>query len=98
MRELQNAVERAVITGKNKDLVEASDLALPSHDRNMSESYGGKNLKDSVILFKKNFIREVLSSFGGNQTLAAEALGIQRTYLSRMIKELNIDRRGEEER
>ncbi|RKX74958.1 MAG: Fis family transcriptional regulator [Spirochaetes bacterium] len=95
VRELQNAVERAVITCKGKKEITPSDLALPGKNRENTE-YKGKNLKDSVTLFKKRFVREVLISHGGNQTLAANALGIQRTYLSRMIKDLNIDHRGEE--
>ena len=89
VRELQNAVERAVITGRGKSTVESSDLSLPGGIRREGE-YEGKTLKDSVTLFKKNYVREVLNAHGGNQTMAASALGIQRTYLSRMIKELNI--------
>ncbi len=95
VRELQNAVERAVITAKGKKEISPGDLALPGQNREAVD-YKGKNLKDSVTLFKKSFVREVLISHGGNQTLAADALGIQRTYLSRMIKELNIDHRGDE--
>jgi Nif-specific regulatory protein len=34
----------------------------------------------------------VLDERGWNQTEAAKALGIQRTYLSRLIKELGIER------
>jgi len=94
VRELQNAVERAVITCRGKKVIQPSDLALPGQGRE-DVDYKGKNLKDSVTLFKKSFVREVLIAHGGNQTLAANALGIQRTYLSRMIKELNIDHRGD---
>jgi len=94
VRELQNAVERAVITSRGKKIIEPSDLALPGQNRENID-YKGKNLKDSVTLFKKSFVREVLIANNGNQTLAATALGIQRTYLSRMIKELNIDHRGD---
>jgi len=94
VRELQNAVERAVITCRGKKVIQPSDLALPGQSRENAD-YKGKNLKDSVTLFKKSFVREVLIAHGGNQTLAANALGIQRTYLSRMIKELNIDHRGD---
>ena len=90
VRELQNAIERAVITCKGKKEINPSDLALPGQSRETAD-YLGKNLKDSVTLFKKSFVRGVLVSHKGNQTLAANALGIQRTYLSRMIKELNIN-------
>ena len=89
VRELQNAVERAVITGSGQGSVTPDDLALPGRGGGVAE-YTGKTLKDSVTLFKKSYIREVLNAHDGNRTLAAEALGIQRTYLSRMLKELNI--------
>ena len=95
VRELQNAVERAVLTCRGKDVILPEDLALPGVSRE-NVNYKGKNLKDSVTLFKKSFIREVLIAHGGNQTLAAKELGIQRTYLSRMIKELNIDHLGDD--
>ena len=94
VRELQNAVERAVITGSGHSSVTPEDLALPGRGGGVTE-YEGKTLKDSVTLFKKNYIREVLNAHGGNRTIAAEALGIQRTYLSRMLKELNIESRGD---
>ena len=94
VRELQNAVERAVITCRGEKDIAPCDLALPGNNRENTE-YKGKNLKDSVTLFKKSFVREVLIAHDGNQTLAANALGIQRTYLSRMIKELNINHLGE---
>jgi Nif-specific regulatory protein len=95
VRELRNAVERGVVNSRGKKEISGSDLGISTRNRDESE-YQGKNLKDSVNLFKRNFVREVLSAHGGNQTRAAEALGIQRTYLSRMIKELNIERRGDD--
>ncbi len=89
VRELQNAVERSVIIGRGKETITPADLGLPGRIKK-DDDYRGKTLKESINLFKKNFVREVLNANGGNQTLSAEALGIQRTYLSRMIKELNI--------
>ena len=89
VRELQNAVERSVIIGRGKETITPADLGLPGRIKK-ADDYRGKTLKESINLFKKNFVREVLNANGGNQTLSAEALGIQRTYLSRMIKELNI--------
>jgi len=89
VRELRNAIERGVIHSRGQKTVNAAGLALSTRLKNGSD-YRGKNLKDSVSLFKKNFIREILIAHNGNQTQAAEVLGIQRTYLSRIIKELNI--------
>ncbi|PIE04589.1 MAG: Fis family transcriptional regulator [Spirochaetales bacterium] len=94
VRELRNAVERAVIMGSGCEKVKPEHFGL---NRGVvpNVEYKGKSLKDSVTVFKKNLIREVLQDTGGNQTAAAEVLGIQRTYLSRMLRELQINRRGE---
>ncbi|VDB00325.1 Response regulator of zinc sigma-54-dependent two-component system [Olavius algarvensis spirochete endosymbiont] len=90
IRELQNSLERAVIMGKGKEKITLNELALPNKESNAVE-YVERNLKSAMKLFKRNFIREVLEEHDGNRTIAANTLGIQRTYLSRIIKELNID-------
>jgi len=90
VRELQNCVERACVIGMNK-WIGREDLFL-----NTSDSAGVKmevterNLKTAINVFKTNFILKVLEENNWNQTEAARALVIQRTYLSRLIKELNI--------
>jgi len=90
VRELQNSLERAAIMGKGKKKITLNELALPDREDDAVE-YVGRNLGNAMKLFKKNFIREVLKEHDANRTHAARALGIQRTYLSRIIKELNID-------
>ncbi len=44
----------------------------------------------AVLNFKRDLLRSVLTQVGGNQTRAAEVMGLQRTYLSRLLKELDI--------
>lgn len=51
---------------------------------------GQKELKDAENIFKKIYLRSVLETVGFNQTRAAEILGIQRTYLSRLVGKLEI--------
>jgi Nif-specific regulatory protein len=51
---------------------------------------GSRNLKNAINTFKGHFIRKVLEENNWNQTEASKALDIQRTYLSRLIKELDI--------
>jgi Nif-specific regulatory protein len=51
---------------------------------------GDRNLKTAMNAFRANFIRKVLDENQWNQTETAKALDIQRTYLSRLMKELNI--------
>ena len=43
-----------------------------------------------VDAFKKALIRAALEAHGGNRTYAARALGLQRTYLLRLIREFGI--------
>jgi len=89
VRELENVVERAVIVS-NGTQIETDDLLLTRDKERTISGYRGKNLKEAVNLFKKNYIKRVLSSCDNNQTDAAVKLGIQRTYLSRLLKELEI--------
>ncbi|AHC15162.1 sigma-54-dependent Fis family transcriptional regulator [Salinispira pacifica] len=90
IRELHNAVERAaVLCTDNQISPEHLHLAGDSFT---GELYLGKSLKDSLNLFKKHLIRSTLLESNWNQTLAAQRLEIQRTYLSRLIKELGIER------
>jgi Nif-specific regulatory protein len=49
-----------------------------------------RNLKTAINVFKGRFIRKVLEENKWNQTETAKVLDIQRTYLSRLIKELEI--------
>jgi Nif-specific regulatory protein len=50
----------------------------------------GRDLKTALDSFKARFIKQVLDENGGNQTAAARVLNIQRTYLSKLIKDLEI--------
>jgi len=94
VRELQNCVERACVIGKNI-LIDPNDLFLKNHydgktDYYSEEEPAERNLKNAISAFKFGFIRKVLDENNWNQTETARALDIQRTYLSRLIKELNI--------
>jgi Nif-specific regulatory protein len=86
VRELENCVERAcaVCSGET---IQMKDLSLNSGN---SPELGGRDLKTAINVFKTHFIRKVLEEHHGNQTEAARTLDIQRTYLSRLIKELEI--------
>lgn len=49
-----------------------------------------KMLKSAVNAFKRSFVIKILEENGWNQTKAAKVMDIQRTYLSRLLNELNI--------
>ncbi len=88
VRELENAVERAVVIAKDKTIA-AKDLLIGDIATGRDE-YRGKSLKDALTIFKKHFIASGLDEHQWNQTETAKVLDIQRTYLSRLIKELGI--------
>ena len=91
VRELENVVERAVVICP-EDFIRVQDLILDTSGMSGNDEYSGKQLKDAINLFKKHFIFRALETHGWRQTETAKLLGIQRTYLSRLIKELNIKR------
>jgi DNA-binding NtrC family response regulator len=97
VRELENSVERAVVLGNGPE-IRPADLAVgvPSPaaaPRPPSPSPGAQPLDKfhvTVERFKRELIERALHATQGNQTRAAELLGLQRTYLSRLIKNLKI--------
>ena len=89
IRELENCIERACIIGKGPR-IEAGDLFLKSEASNVLPGDENRNLKTAENTFRARFIKQTLEENNWNQTETAKILGIQRTYLSRLIKELEI--------
>jgi Nif-specific regulatory protein len=90
IRELENCIQRACVIGKS-NLIREEDLFIKNAAGPAAEQEDkSRNLKTAINLFKGRFIRKVLEENNWNQTETAKALDIQRTYLSRLIKELNI--------
>ncbi|MCL2175021.1 MAG: sigma 54-interacting transcriptional regulator [Treponema sp.] len=97
VRELQNCIERACVMGKNES-ISADDIFLKKGVQAAAENKVTdtaktpiRDLKAALNAFKTGFIKKVLEENNWNQTETARALAIQRTYLSRLIKELRID-------
>ena len=84
IRELQHAVERAVILGKGP-LLKAEDFQL-SPTVESGTDVTTLNLSD----VEKNVIRHALKKCNGNLTKASEELGIGRTTLYRKIEEYGL--------
>jgi Nif-specific regulatory protein len=87
VRELENSIERACVVATGSR-VQKEDIL---HQAGKEPAGGERNLKTALNVFKANFIKKVLEENGWNQTGTAKALDIQRTYLSRLIKELDIN-------
>jgi len=90
VQELENCIEQACETGKGI-FIQKDDLFIQtSPDISETQREGCRNLKNAVNAFRVHFIQKVLEENNWNQTETAKALDIQRTYLSRLIKELSI--------
>ena len=88
IRELENSVERAIVLTDEEELPpEAFPFEIPQAP---IEFNVGSPLKEASDSFRTTFISNTLKSTGGNRTKAAQVLGVQRSYLSRLLKELGI--------
>ncbi len=89
IRELANLIERAVILANGQSIT-PEDLPLLRINHSDQDDSHELGYHDAVRRYQKQVIREALQSAGGNQSKAADLLGLQRTYLSRLIKKLEI--------
>ena len=80
IRELRNAVERAVLLGDNGALDE-SDFATDSPAADSAPLANGGTLSDVI----RNAVARALDAQGGNKSAAARRLGISRTRLQRIL-------------
>lgn len=85
VRELENALTRAVILAKG-DIIFKENLPLESSEKKQFP-------KDLVPLkeVEKNYIQHVLRETKGSKTRASQVLGISRPTLDKKIKEYNLD-------
>ncbi|RME66477.1 MAG: sigma-54-dependent Fis family transcriptional regulator [Nitrospirae bacterium] len=85
VRQLRNAVERAVIYCKGQ-WVGPEDLALTNTTAQKQDSFQIKPLSE----IERDYIKRVLEVTKGNKTKAARLLGISRTTLREKIKTLHL--------
>lgn len=84
--ELINAIQRGFLVG-TEPFITSEDLGIGVSKVDNSNNM---TLKDAVDSFKKEYITKVLQENGWNQTKTAKILGIQRTYVIRLMNELQI--------
>jgi DNA-binding NtrC family response regulator len=64
--------------------------ALPNRSVASPDTAGTRVFHAAVTTFKRQLVADALAVSGGNRTAAARALGLQRTYLHRLIRELGV--------
>jgi len=89
VREMKNALERAVVMGNGIEIL-PEDLPNLSSNPKYPGLEVGLTLKEAIDSFKKEFITLNLKHTGGNRSMAAKSMRIQRTYLSRLISKYNL--------
>ncbi|HEY7316068.1 MAG TPA: sigma-54 dependent transcriptional regulator [Candidatus Binatia bacterium] len=89
VRELANVIESAVVLGQGPELT-VHDLPGKVFSTTPKTSRGGFNYHGAVDDYRRELIARTLAYTEGNRAAAAKILGLQRTYLTRLIKALHI--------
>jgi transcriptional regulator with PAS, ATPase and Fis domain len=95
IRELENALERAVVLSGDRLLLTDADFDLPvsypdedaSPDRDLPDS--GLDYERTVSRFEWTLLSKALRKAGGNKKVAADLLGLKRTTLAAKVKVLS---------
>jgi DNA-binding NtrC family response regulator len=92
VRELENAIERAVVLAEGTEI---TPRELPAEARHAGAAAvpsrrGARTFHAMVEEFKRGLVASTLRRTAGNRTQAARLLGLQRTYLSRLVRDLGL--------
>jgi transcriptional regulator with PAS, ATPase and Fis domain len=95
IRELENALERAVALSGDRLVLSEMDFDLPSvaigsdPDGDCEVPDGGCDYERAVSRFEWNLLSKALHKAGGNKKAAADLLGLKRTTLAAKVKVLS---------
>ena len=88
IRELKNAIERAVLLSSGAAI---DPQAVPAGEH-VGDAAAGARLRQDIATFERQRIVEALERCAGNQTKAAQLLGISRRTLVSRLGEYNLPR------
>ncbi len=94
VRELENAVARAVVLGTDH-VIGPEHLRLPHTQEEEPQVRAVSDLPyhEAMERYRRVLIEQALKRAHGNQTKAAEALGLQRSYLARVLKQKQAEKK-----
>jgi len=69
----------------------AAPRPVPFSPRSPNPPKPSPGFHGAVTEFKRRLIEATLAQLGGNRTQAARALGLQRTYLLRLMREFGVN-------
>jgi transcriptional regulator with PAS, ATPase and Fis domain len=91
MRELNHVIERAVLFSQGDSIDMDILLKNSIQDRSIS------NQNEEIFLYRQakrdfeiSYFQKVLEKYEGNMTVIAKEIGLERTYIYRKLKELNL--------
>ncbi len=90
VRELQNAIERAIVLGSS-EMISPDDLPETILEATTPKAAPPVFFHDVVRETKRRTIHNALQQTGGNHAEAARVLGVNRTYLHRLIRSLGVE-------
>ena len=88
VRELKNAIDRAVLLSSGEAI---DPMVLPAGEH-VGDAAAGARLRNDLAAFERQRIVEALEKCAGNQTKAAQLLGISRRTLVSRLGEYNLPR------
>ena len=91
VRQLENELRRALVLADGIILPEHLSDAVREGGKAEAEKADGLNVKKRVDALEAELVRAALERTGGNQTRAAELLGLSRFGLQKMIRRLKIE-------
>ena len=96
VRELKNLVERLAIM-TDKDVIDEYDLPSSYNPKTKDDTLSveaqlflSNSIKEAKEMFEREFIKKKLTQYSNNVTKTAEAIGVQRNYLYKKLKKLNL--------
>lgn len=89
IRELENIIERLMIISKPGN-ISVSDLPR-GLSKDVSEDSIIKPLKEALLDFKKERVKQALGMTGGKKSEAASLLGMPKSNFSRLLKQLGMN-------
>lgn len=93
VRELRNVIERAFVISPGP-IIQAEDIIIGKgpHQERSDIFAEDRPWLEAVADFKRQYLHNTLKKTRGNHKKAAEMLGIQPSYLSRLKKELGLEK------
>ena len=90
VRELANVIERAVVLGSGTT-IGAEDLTPPSAVSGFQRPSSHVSYHEAIENHRRGVIIQALAEAQGNRAAAARLLGLERSYMLKLMKSLRIN-------